>query len=116
MNLTQETVKLLTVILGSVGFSTGLGFLLTRKKTMAETQNLISKTYSDMLDNLRKQVELQGEQINALQLRETQYLKLISDYNTEKTRLIAKHTKVEKELNLRIKTLELKLSNYIKNN
>lgn len=102
MNLiVQYTLQLLGLIFGS----SILTYYLNKNKVKAETSNLIGKTYGDLIDDLRKMVEFQGEQIKSMQAREIELLKIINVHN-----------ETEKDLRRQIKALETKLSAYINEN
>jgi hypothetical protein len=94
----NSTFELISLIIGSGATGSLIVALLNKGKTRAETQNIISNTYGDLIDELRQSIKYQGDQIKALQDRELQYLKIISG-----------HQQTEWELKQQIKSLEVKL-------
>jgi chromosome segregation ATPase len=103
-------------ILCSAGFGMIVAALLTnwvnRKKTKAETllaqaqtQFTGIETYSTMLNDLRTQINMQGdqlknqaEQILNLQRKESEYVKIIKNYQEREKQLVTKVTRLETEL------------------
>lgn len=103
MNLIgQYMIQLTAIILGSAGLGSLLMYYSNKNKLKAETNNLIAKTYGELIDDLRKTVEYQGNQIKSMQEREVELLKIINSHN-----------QTEKDLRCQIKALETKLSLYI---
>lgn len=101
----QYMIQLTAVILGSAGLGSLLMYYSNKNKLKAETNNLIAKTYGELIDDLRKTVEYQGNQIKSMQEREVELLKIINTHN-----------EIEKELRAQIKALENKLLKYINSN
>lgn len=84
-------------ILSSVGFGMCITVIASRKKTTAET--LLAETqakftevemYSKMLNDLKNQSEIQGQQILMLQQKEAEYLKIIRAQNSRERELTKK--------------------------
>lgn len=99
MKIEAYTIQVILSIMGSVGFGSFITWVSNKNKNKAETQNLIGKTYGDLIDDLRAQVKYQGDQIKVMQERELELIKIITG-----------HQEVERELRLQIKSLESKLS------
>lgn len=92
-------------ILTSVGFGMTVTVIATRKKTKAET--LLAETqakftevemYSKMLNDLKSQSEIQGQQILLLQQKEAQYLKIIAQNNTRERAMSKRINEMGKEI------------------
>jgi uncharacterized protein YebE (UPF0316 family) len=103
--LSQYTIQLVGLIFGSASLGSIMMYYSNKNKLKAETNNLIGKTYGDLIDDLRKTVDYQGAQIRSMQEREVELLKIITS-----------NQKTERELRKQISDLENKLLLYIKNN
>ena len=103
--ISKYTLQLVGLMFGSAGLGSVLMYYSNKNKLKAETNNLIAKTYGELIDDLRKTVEYQGSQIKSMQEREVELLKIINAHNT-----------TERDLRAQIKALENKLSQYIKDN
>lgn len=87
MSLETYTINNIITIFCSVGFGTVVTLWATRKKVKAETNLFNTEIYSTMLGDLRAQINMQGDQLKnqaaqilALQSKETEYLKIINNY------------------------------------
>lgn len=112
MTLETNNIMIIVSVLGSVGFGMTMTVIATRKKTkaetlLAETQAKFAETqakfvevemYSMMLNDLKNQSELQGQQILALQQKETEYLKIIREQNSRERGLLKRIKQLESEL------------------
>ena len=105
MKLETYTLQIIVTILCSVGAGAVITTLANRKKTKAETQLITAEYFTTMLNDLRAQINMQGDQIKnqagqilTLQKKETGYLKMINNYQ-----------KREKDFTTRIKELETKI-------
>lgn len=103
--ISKYTLQLVGLMFGSAGLGSVLMYYSNKNKLKAETNNLIGKTYGQLIEDLRKTVEYQGCQIKVMQEREVELLKIISASQA-----------TERELRTQIKALETKLSLYIKSN
>jgi transposase-like protein len=127
MNLGNYTIQIILYILGSVGFGSLVTMIANRgknsaeaqkilaeaKKASAESQNVVTDMYGKLFDDLQQRLTQQQDQINSMQQREIEYLKIINQHHDEKKALIEKHALIEAELKHQIKALETKLSNRI---
>src|SRR5476651_2537057 len=102
-------------ILSSAGFGMLIAAILTnwvnRKKTKAETllaqaqtQYTGIETYSTMLNDLRTQINMQGDQLKNqaeqslnLQRKESEYVKIIKNYQEREKQLVNKVARLEAE-------------------
>lgn len=90
-------------VIASGAISTMITLVFSRTKVNAETESVKIQTYSKMLEDLRKQMEFISTQVENLQKKEVEYL-----------RIIGNHQKTERELRSRIKELETTLNNHLK--
>lgn len=115
--MTFDTLNLPSIIsiLSSVGFGMGITAIASRKKTTAET--LLAETqakftevemYSKILNDLKNQSEIQGQQILMLQQKEAEYLKIIRAQNSREREL----TKRINQMGVEITLLKNKLTVY----
>lgn len=95
-------LQLIVIVFGSASIGSVIAYFSTKNKLKAETNNLIGKTYGDLIDDLRKMVEFQGAQIKSMQDREVELLKIINAHND-----------TERDLRSQIKALENKLLEFI---
>jgi len=115
--MTFENLNLPSIIsiLSSVGFGMIITAIVSKKKTTAET--LLAQTqakftevemYSKILNDLKNQSEIQGQQILMLQQKEAEYLKIIRAQNSREREL----TKKINQMGIEIILLKNKLSVY----
>lgn len=101
--------ELISLLIGIGGFVTAVITAVTsRKKTAAESQNIIASTYAELITSLREQVALNGGQITALMQKETEHLKLINHYQASERSLQNRVKELEKQ----IEKLNEKLKKY----
>jgi len=112
MKLETYTITTIISILSSVGFGMLVVALLNRKKTKAETmlanaqtQFAGIETYSTMLNDLRSQINMQGDQIKnqaeqilILQKKENQYVKIIRGNQVREQEYINRIKQLEEKL------------------
>jgi|GEM_PF-1990760 len=102
-------------VFGSVAFGAVITITANHKKTTAET--LLAETqaklneveiYSKMLADMKIQADIHGQQILALQKKETEYLKIIREQSLRERQLNKKINAMNQE----IKILQNKLKYY----
>ncbi|GAA4093083.1 hypothetical protein [Mucilaginibacter panaciglaebae] len=107
MTFTTLDLPSILSILSSVGFGMGITIIASRKKTTAET--LLAETqakftevemYSKILNDLKNQSEIQGQQILMLQQKETEYLKIIRAQNSRERELTKRINQMGVEITL----------------
>jgi len=112
MQLETYTITGIITVLSSVGFGMMITVWSNRKKTKAETLLAQAQTqftgieaYSTMLNDLRAQINMQGDQLKnqaaqilALQKKEDQYMKLIRDSQLREQEYINRIKKLEEKL------------------
>lgn len=69
--------------LGTAGGAVWLSFLFNRNKQQIEIQNLVGKTYSDMIKEMRLEIERQKSKIEALEAKHGFFLNRIKDLEIE---------------------------------
>jgi hypothetical protein len=106
MKSENYTLLIICAIISSAGFGSLVTWIFNRGHTKAQTENLIGKTYGELLDDLRNQVKYQGDQIQALQARELEYLKIINGHQETERELRKQITALETKLNKRFNNLE----------
>lgn len=91
----MNTTEILIGFAGTAAVSSFVTNFFSKGKIKAETDNLIGKTYQEVLQNLRSEMERMSATINNMQQREVEYLKIIGQ-----------HKEVESELRKKINQLE----------
>jgi len=109
MNLQEYTFQIISVVLGSAALGSLITVFANRGKTKAEaenvkaeTNNLIIEGYKELLDDLRKTVHHQGDQLKVMLEREVELMKIINGQQ-----------QTEREHRQQIKALETKLAKRI---
>ncbi|GGG97247.1 hypothetical protein [Pedobacter zeae] len=106
MKIESYTLNIILSLITGGTFSALILWLSNRGKIKAETENVIGKTYGDLIDDLRAQVKYQGEQIKASQEREIQCLKIINGHQETERELRKQIAALEDKLSLRITKIE----------
>ncbi|MBB2149174.1 hypothetical protein [Pedobacter gandavensis] len=91
----MTTIELVIALLSTAGGTAWLTAFLNRKKSEAETGKIISETYQDVIDSLRKEISRLEERLT---LQEQQGLKYLD--------IIAEQRKTENELREKLKSFE----------
>lgn len=110
----------LLAIIGTAGFTSLITGFFAKGKTNAETAKLMADTYGSIIEDLRTQLNFQGEQLKQqasqltlMQEREMKFLNIIDQHHKEKKELIEKHALIETELKGQIKQLKTELDKWI---
>lgn len=108
-------MQLLIASLGSSVFSSLITFWTSRRQNYASADETIRKTYGEMLNDLRGQLDFCNDQIKMAQEREMNHLAIISQQNGTVNSIQAELT--ASQLNIRNlesqkHKLEAKITNY----
>lgn len=106
MKIESYTLNIIISLITGGTFSAIILYFSNRGKIKAETENVIGKTYGELIDDLRAQVSYHGDQIRASQEREVQYLKIINGHQETERELRKQITALETKLSLRITKIE----------
>lgn len=102
----MDTLAIIAGILGSGGFGALITSTFNRKKINADAQDVIGKVYGDLIDDCRAQLKHQAGQIQTMQDREVEYLKIIREQQQTERDLRSQIRQLENKLNKRLDKLE----------
>lgn len=108
-------LQLLLAVLSSSVLSSGITFLSTKRQNNASADETIRRTYGEMLNDLRGQLDFCNDQIKRAQERELSHLAIIAQQNGTVSSIQAELS--VSQLNLRTlesqkHKLESKIQNY----
>lgn len=108
-------MQLLIASLGSSVFSSALTFMSSKRQSYASADETIRKTYGEMLNDLRGQLDFCNDQIKMAQEREMNHLAIIAQQNgtvnTIQSELMVSQLNI-RNLEQQKNKLEAKITNY----